>query len=113
MKAERGQAVPALTRQVDLGERVPGGGAGGGQQVHRLVVDVVAVAQVQVGQQRHLAADEPQRRVSDVQAGQTQVLHVTQLAAVVQLACQSHIQPHTDQHRCACNIHQFWLNLCS
>lgn len=48
---------------------------------------MVAVAQVQVGQQRHLPDDETQRRVGDVEPGQAQVLHVAQLAAVIQLAC--------------------------
>lgn len=76
-----------LTRQVDLCEGVPGRGPGGRQQVDRLVVDVVAVAQVQVGQQRHLPDDETQRRVGDVEPRQTQVLHVAQLAPVVQLTC--------------------------
>lgn len=51
---------------------------------------MVAVAQVQLGQRRHVADDEAQRRVGDVQAGQTQLLHVTQLAAVVQLTWDQH-----------------------
>lgn len=48
---------------------------------------MVAVAEVQLGEQRQAADDEAQRRVGDVQAGQTQLLHVAQLALVVQLTC--------------------------
>lgn len=50
---------------------------------------MVAVAEVQLGEQRQAADDEAQRRVGDVQAGQPQLLHVAQLALVVQLACES------------------------
>lgn len=82
-----GAQPPALTWQVDLCERVPGGGPGRRQEVDRLVVDVVAVAQVQAGQRRHLLADEAQGRVGDVEARQPQVLHVPQLAAIIQLTC--------------------------
>lgn len=48
---------------------------------------MVAVAQVQAGQRRHLLADEAQRRVGDVEARQPQVLHVPQFAAIIQLTC--------------------------
>lgn len=57
---------------------------------------MVAVAQVQVGQQWHLSDDEAQRRVGDVEPRQTQVLNVTQLAAVIQLTCQRATRTHTD-----------------
>lgn len=50
---------------------------------------MVAVAEVQLGEQRQAADDEAQRRVGDVQAGQPQLLHIAQLALVVQLACGS------------------------
>lgn len=46
---------------------------------------MVAVAEVQLGQRGHVSYDEAQRRVCDVQACQTQVLHVTQFTPVVQL----------------------------
>lgn len=48
---------------------------------------MVAVAEVQFGQRGHVANDEAQRGVRDVQADQTEVLDVAQLATVVQLAC--------------------------
>lgn len=51
---------------------------------------MVAVAQVQPGEQRHLPTDQTQGRVSDVQPRQPQVLHIPQFAAVVQLAWWSH-----------------------
>lgn len=46
---------------------------------------MVAVAQVQSGQLGHVADEEAQRGVRDVQPGQTQVHHVSQLTPVVQL----------------------------
>lgn len=48
----------ALTRQVDFSEGVPGCGPCCCQQVNRLIVDMVAVTQVKIGQQRHLPTDE-------------------------------------------------------
>lgn len=50
---------------------------------------MVAVAEVQLGEQRQAADEEAQRRVGDVQAGQSQLLHIAQLALVVQLTCGS------------------------
>lgn len=73
------------TWQVDVGERVPGGGPRSGQDVDRLVGDVVAVAEVQFRQGGHVAYDEAQSRVRDVQAGQPQLLHVPQFASVIEL----------------------------
>ncbi|TNN73779.1 hypothetical protein EYF80_015987 [Liparis tanakae] len=46
-----------------------------GQGVDGLVVDVVAVAEVQLGQRGHVAYDEAQRRVGDVQACQAKSLN--------------------------------------
>lgn len=46
---------------------------------------MVAVAEVQLRQRGHVAYDEAQSGVSDVQAGQTQLLHVTQFTSVVEL----------------------------
>lgn len=81
----RAECQEAPTRQVDVSERVPGGRPRRGQHVDGLVGDVVAVAEVQLGQRGHVANDEAQRRVRDVQARQAQLLHVTQFAPVVQL----------------------------
>lgn len=78
---------PATTRtwQVDVSERVSGRGPRSGQDVDGLIRDVVTVTQVQLRQQRHIANNEAQARVCDVQPRQPQVLHVTQLALVIQL----------------------------
>lgn len=82
-------ALTQPTRQVDVSEGVACGCARRRQDVDGLVGDVVAVAEVQLGKQRQAADDEAQRRVSDVQAGQPQLLHIAQLALVVQLTCGS------------------------
>ncbi|KAL6456201.1 hypothetical protein MHYP_G00347430 [Metynnis hypsauchen] len=84
-----------MRNQVDVGERVAGRRPRRGQQVHRLVVDVVAVAEVQPGQQGHVLNDEAKGAVRDVQTGQTQVQNVPQLTACVHLTCGNTCAPFT------------------
>lgn len=85
--SHRAKAQP--TRKVDISEGVARSGARRRQDVNGLVGDVVAVAEVQLGEQRQAADEEAQRCVGDVQAGQPQLLYVSQLALVVQLTCRS------------------------
>lgn len=75
--------IPVVTSQVEFGERVSGGGAHCRQQVDGVVCEAVAVGQVQLGQMGHVADDQAHRGVADVQASQTQILHIPQLAAIV------------------------------
>lgn len=76
----------ARTCHVELGEGVACGGAHGGEEVGRLVREVVAVAEVEAGEQGHMADDQAQRGVRDVQPGEPEVNHVAEFAAIV-LTC--------------------------
>ena len=63
-------------------ECVAGGRAYGGEQVEGLVGQG-AVGELQARQLRHVADDEPQGGLADLQPTQTQDLQVTQLRAVL------------------------------
>lgn len=76
----------ARTCHVELGEGVACGRAHGGEEVGRLVREVVAVAEVEAGEQGHMADDQAQRGVRDVQPGEPEVDHVAEFAAIV-LTC--------------------------
>lgn len=83
------QVEQGLVRQliaachVELGEGVACGRAHGREEIGRLVRKVVAVAEVEAGEQGHVADDQPQRGIRDVQPGEPEINHVPELAAIV------------------------------
>lgn len=91
----------APTCHVELSEGVACGRAHSREEVGRLVCKVVAVAEVKAGEQGHVADDQPQRGVSDVQASKPEINHVAEFAAIV-LTCRGRGKAgirHTVLHR--------------
>lgn len=69
------------TCQCEFGEVVAGVSPCSRQQGDGRVCDVFAVSQVEPLQLRHVALQQPQNGLTDVQTGQTQSHHVSQSAA--------------------------------
>ena len=56
-----------------------------GEQVDGMVNDVVTVTEVELGEQGHMADNEPQEGICDVQASEAQFYNVPELAPIVHL----------------------------